>query len=307
MSSGPIGVLVMAYGTPGSREEVEPYYTRIRHGRPPTEEQLADLVRRYDAIGGISPLAERTAAQVRGIAAALDQVDPGRFDVRFGSKYTEPSIESTVASFLDDGITSIIGLTLTPHSASMGSKEYLARAEQALDGSGTFVGIEQWYDTKGFAELLGRRVADAISRLPADEQDDALVLFTAHSLPQRILEQGDPYPDQLQDSADQIAETIGLEHYEIAWQSAGRTPDPWIGPDILEVIAALPSRGISAVVICPVGFVADHLEVLYDVDIDAQELAGRCEVALTRTASLNDDPEFMAVLASAIRGATAPS
>jgi protoporphyrin/coproporphyrin ferrochelatase len=300
MSEGVIGVLVMAYGTPGSREEVEPYYTRIRHGRPPSEEQLADLIRRYDAIGGISPLAERTAAQVAGIASALDSLAPDRFDVRFGSKYTSPSIEEAVASFLDDGITTIVGITLTPHSASMGSGEYLARAEAALGEEGTLLRIEQWYDTEGFAELMARRVLDALANLPEEQQGDALVLFTAHSLPQRILESGDPYPAQLDDSAQRIAAAAGLSRFEVAWQSAGRTPEPWIGPDILDVIAGLPARDINAVVICPVGFVSDHLEVLYDVDVDAQQVAKDAGVALERTASLNDDPAFMAILARRI-------
>ncbi len=295
-----IGVLVMAYGTPGSRDEIEPYYTRIRHGRPPTPEQLADLVRRYEAIGGISPLAERTRAQVQGLDDVLEERAPGEFDVRFGSKYTEPSIEETVASFLDDGITTIVGLTLTPHSASLGSGEYLERARTALGDKGTLLAIREWYDTQGFSELLATRVLNARAKLPEDAQDDALVIFSAHSLPEKILAQGDPYPDQLQDSADRIAAVANLDRYEIAWQSAGRTPDPWIGPDILEVIGGLPERGIRAVVVCPVGFVADHLEVLYDVDVEAMGVAASSGVALTRTASLNDDKEFMNVLATKV-------
>ena len=290
----------MAYGTPGSRDEIEPYYTRIRHGRPPTPEQLADLVRRYEAIGGISPLAERTRAQVQGLDDVLEERAPGEFDVRFGSKYTEPSIEETVSSFLDDGITTIVGLTLTPHSASLGSGEYLERARTALGDKGTLLAIREWYDTQGFSELLATRVLNARAKLPENTQDDALVIFSAHSLPEKILAQGDPYPDQLQDSADRIAAVANLDRYEIAWQSAGRTPDPWIGPDILEVIGGLPERGIRAVVVCPVGFVADHLEVLYDVDVEAMAVAASSGVALTRTASLNDDKEFMNVLATKV-------
>jgi ferrochelatase len=295
-----IGVMVMAYGTPGSPEEIEPYYTRIRHGRAPTEEQLADLTRRYAAIGGISPLAERTAAQVAGLAAALERRAPGRFDVRFGSKYTEPSIETTSAAFLDDGITDVIGMTLTPHSASMGSGEYLARADAALGEGASLTRIEQWYDTEGFAALQAERVTAALGELDEDRRDGALVLFTAHSLPQRILAAGDPYPDQLADSAAQIAAPADIERFEIAWQSAGRTPEPWIGPDILDVIRELPGRGIDAVVVCPVGFVADHLEVLYDVDIEAKAVADEVGVALVRTASLNDDPAFLDVLATRV-------
>ena len=300
MNTTPIGVLVMAYGTPGSREEVEPYYTKIRHGRPPTEEQLADLVRRYDAIGGISPLAERTAAQVSGLASALDKRWPGAYEVRFGSKYTDPSIEAAIESFVADGITTVVAVTLTPHSASMGSKEYLDRAKAAMGDRGAIICIEHWYDMPGFAELMAERVRSAIDQLPDGLQEAPLVLFTAHSLPQRILEAGDPYPDQLAESGAQIAEAAHLSNYEIAWQSAGRTPDPWIGPDILEVIAELPERSVGALVICPVGFVADHLEVLFDIDIEAQQLAKTVGVALTRTASLNDDPDFLRLLAQRV-------
>ena len=295
-----VGVLVMAYGTPGSREEVEPYYTRIRHGRPPTEEQLADLVRRYDAIGGISPLAARTAAQVAGLAAELERRAPGQFDVRFGAKYTAPDIEETAARFRADGITSVIGLALTPHFASMGTGEYLARAEEALGEEISFVGIRQWYDAEGFDVLMAERVTAAIKELDPELQADALVLFTAHSLPARILENGDPYPSQLDDTAKRIAAAAGISRFEVAWQSAGRTPEPWIGPDILDVIRDLPARDISAVVICPVGFVSDHLEVLYDVDVDAKATAESAGVALTRTASLNEDPAFLSVLADRV-------
>lgn len=300
MSTPKIGVLAMAYGTPGSREEVEPYYTRIRHGRPPTDEQLADLIRRYDAIGGISPLAERTDAQVRGLALALERRAPGRFDVRFGSKYTAPSIEDAAQSFLDDRITTVIGITLTPHSATLGSGEYLVRAAQALGDEATFIPISEWYDTDGFSELMADRVREALRTFEDSERGAALVVFTAHSLPLRILDAGDPYPDQLADSADRIASLCDLSSYEIGWQSAGRTPEPWIGPDILEVVAGLPQRGVSSVVICPVGFVSDHLEVLYDVDIDAQRVAAESGVTLVRTASLNDDPAFLDVLATRV-------
>lgn len=295
-----IGVLVMAYGTPGSREEVEPYYTRIRHGRPPTQEQLDDLIRRYDAIGGISPLNELTQAQVAGIADALEALSPGTYDVRFGSKYTSPSIEETAAQFVADGIREVIGLTLTPHAASLGSAEYMARAQEALGDEVDFHPILSWYDTPGFLEILADKVKVAIHSLPEGMRDDPLVLFTAHSLPVRILEQGDTYPDQLADSARGIAELAGLARFEVAWQSAGRTPDPWLGPDILEVIAGMPARGEQAVVICPVGFVADHLEVLFDIDIDGQRVAGESGVHLVRTSSLNADPVFTKVLAQRI-------
>jgi ferrochelatase len=295
-----IGVLVMAYGTPGSREEVAPYYTRIRHGRAPTEEQLADLVRRYDAIGGISPLAQRTAAQVAGLSAALEEREPGRFKVRFGAKYTAPDIEEAAAGLVADGVHTVIGLALTPHYSSMGTGEYLARAEAALGTSARLLGISQWYGADGFAELMAERVLEALRELDAPAGEDPLVIFTAHSLPSRILESGDPYPEQLLESARLIAAAGGVERFEVAWQSAGRSPEPWLGPDILDVIAELPARGIRWAVICPVGFVADHLEVLYDIDVEATRVAQRAGVALARTSSLNDDPRFLSILADRV-------
>jgi ferrochelatase len=301
--SDTLGVLVMAYGTPASRAEVEPYYTRIRHGRAPTEEQLADLVRRYDAIGGTSPLAERTEAQVDGIAAALEELAPGRFAVRFGAKYTEPSIEAAAAELRESGVSEVVALALTPHYSSMGTGEYLARAAAALGDTVVVHPIRQWFDAEGFAELMAQRVRDALGSLGEAERDTALVLFTAHSLPARILEAGDPYPDQLAATAASIAAAADLDSFEVAWQSAGRTQEPWIGPDILEVIAELPNRGIGSVVVCPVGFVADHLEVLYDVDVEAARVAADAGVDLVRTASLNDDPAFLTLVARRVLAA----
>jgi len=297
------GVLVMAHGTPERREDVAEYYTRIRRGRPPSDEQLAELLSRYDAIGGLSPLAQRTDAQVRGIAAALDALDPGAFEVRLGTKHTAPSIEDTAASFVADGFTSVIGVVLTPHFSSMGTGEYLERASTALGERVSFTAVRQWYDAPGFDELVATRVLDTLRRLDEAERDGALVLFTAHALPLRVLEGGE-YPAQLAESARLVAERAGLERYEVAWQSAGLTPEPWIGPDVLEVIASLPARAITAVVVCPIGFVADHLEVLYDIDVLAHEKALEVGVTLQRTPSLNDDPSLMSLLAATITTAT---
>lgn len=311
-SARPTGLLVMAHGTPSAPGELEAFYTRIRRGSPPSAEQLADLRRRYDAIGGISPLARRTAAQVAGVAAALEAADPGGFVVRFGAKHTEPTIEEAARSLVAAGVGRVVGLVLTPHRASMGSDEYLARAERALGGSAgapPLVAVRQWYDAPGFAELVAVRVRAALGRLEAGARSDGrTVLFTAHSLPRRVVDEGDPYPTQVADSADAAAAAAGLRRdgvrWEVAWQSAGRTPEPWIGPDLLEVLRRLGAeRPGSGVVVCPIGFVADHLEVLYDVDIEAREAAAGAGLAFSRTESLNDDPAFCAILAGVARGA----
>jgi ferrochelatase len=297
------GVLVMAYGTPTTPSDVEAYYTRIRHGRPPTPELLADLVRRYDAIGGASPLAQRTADQVKGIAAALEREVPGEFDVRFGSKYEPPMLEATAASFRDDGFTKVVGLVLAPHSSSMSTVQYMQRAKEALGNAVDFVEIAEWYEAPGFLELIGTRVNEALATIPLDRRATTEVIFSAHSLPEKILASNDSYPDQLRDSARRAAELAGVEAWDIAWQSAGRTADPWIGPDILTVLRAKRDSGVTDVVSCPIGFVADHLEVLFDIDIEAMAGAHEIGLNLVRTASLNDDPKFTEILATVVRNA----
>ena len=310
---GALGVLLMAHGTPASSAEIEAFYTRIRRGRPPSPEQLADLVRRYDAIGGTSPLAARSAAQVAGITAALDADEPGAFLVRFGAKHTEPTIEVAARELAAAGVRRVVGLVLTPHRASMGSDEYLERAERALASTPSqppLVRVPQWYDTPGFADLLAERVRAALGDLPPT--DRTIVLFSAHSLPQRVVTAGDPYPGQVFDSAAMVAAAAGLDaagvSWKVAWQSAGRTPEPWIRPDLLQVLREIGTQGRDAgvrmaVVVCPIGFVSDHLEVLYDVDVEARAVAKSVGVELSRTLSFDADPRFCAVVADAVRAA----
>ena len=297
------GVLVMAYGTPSTREDVAAYYTRIRHGRAPKPELLADLVRRYDAIGGTSPLAQRTAAQVAALEGALEASAPGAFDVVFGSKYEPPLLEDAAAQLLARGRSRVIGLVLAPHASSMSTDQYMQRAREALGSRVGFVPIGAWWDEPGFLALIARRVMDALAQIPEERRASARVVFSAHSLPQRILQSGDTYPEQLAESARLAAERAGLSTFSLAWQSAGRTGETWLGPDILEVIAELARQGVTDVVSCPIGFVADHLEVLYDIDVDAQRVARESGVNLVRTASLNDDADFIAVLADVVRRA----
>ncbi len=296
----PIGVLVMAYGTPSSPEGIEPYYTRIRHGSAPTPAQLADLTRRYAAIGGTSPLAARTTEQVQALASALERRAPGRYDVRFGSKYEPPFIEDTAAAMRDDGLTSVVGLALAPHSSSMSTDQYMSRAREALGESVALRAVGAWWSASGFLELIARYVDDALATIPPDRRATTQVIFSAHSLPQRILDNGDTYPDQLRASAERAARLAGVDSWDVAWQSAGRTAEPWIGPDILGVLRAKRTAGLTDVVSCPIGFVADHLEVLYDIDVEAQAVAREIGLNLVRTRSLNDDPDFIAMLADVV-------
>jgi protoporphyrin/coproporphyrin ferrochelatase len=298
-----IGVLVMAYGTPTTRDDVEAYYTRIRHGRPPTPELLADLVRRYEAIGGTSPLAERTARQVARLAATLEARHPDDYVVAFGSKYEPPLLEEAARELIERGVDRVVGLVLAPHSSSMSTDQYMERARAALGEGVRFTPIGAWWDAEGFCELIGDRVRAALETIPFERRATTEVVFSAHSLPERILEAGDTYPEQLAESARRAADAAGLSRHALAWQSAGRTGDVWLGPDILVVLADLAASGITDVVSCPIGFVADHLEVLYDIDIDAQRVARELGINLVRTTSLNDDLDFIDVLAAIVEAA----
>jgi protoporphyrin/coproporphyrin ferrochelatase len=284
------GVLLMAYGTPATPSDVEAYYTHVRRGRPPTEEQLADLRRRYDAIGGTSPLLARTRAQADGLQAALGD----GWRVELGMKHAAPFIEDGVTALAAAGVEEGVALVLAPHYSALSVGEYMSRATA---GAVALTPVESWHLEPVLIELLAERVAAA----RATVDPGALVLFTAHSLPSRILESGDPYPTQLEETAAAVAAAAVATDWQVAWQSAGRTPEPWLGPDILEVIKGLDRD----VVICPCGFVSDHLEVLYDVDIEAQRVAAEVGIHLARTASLNDDPRFLAMLAGVVRRAAA--
>lgn len=313
-------LVVMAYGTPASTDEVEAYYTHIRRGRPPSPGQLADLVGRYQAIGGLSPLAERTRAQAAAIAADLDAAQPGRWRVALGNKHAAPFIEEAVAALVagssgdgsghGDGCRPgpperIVGLVLAPHWSRASVGEYHARAGDAAAALGVpYVPVGSWRSLPAWIDAQADRVRTALAGLPARTE----VLFSAHSLPERVLA-GDPYVDELLASAEAIATAaaLGRRHpWSLAWQSAGRTPEPWRGPDVTEVIRDVAASGrADGVLVCPQGFVADHLEVLYDLDVDARRAATEAGLAFARTASIDDEPAVMAGLADVVREAAA--
>ncbi|MCL6452555.1 MAG: ferrochelatase [Alicyclobacillus sp.] len=293
------GALVMAYGTPRSLDEVEAYYTHIRHGRPPTPELLQQLIARYEAIGGTSPLNEITQAEADGIQARLHALRPEVYQVYLGMKHAHPFIGDAIRQMADDGIRRAVTLVLAPHYASMSVGAYQAAAADAAAPLGVALcHIDHWYDVPAFLDLLADRVQEALQRFPAPER--VHVVFTAHSLPQRILAAGDPYPEQLRATGQAVGERLGLRDVSFGWQSAGRTPEPWLGPDILEILRSLAAAGKRDVLICPAGFVSDHLEVLYDIDIECQALARDLGMHLERTASLNADPRFLDILAAQI-------
>jgi protoporphyrin/coproporphyrin ferrochelatase len=209
-------------------------------------------------------------------------------------------LESTAESFRRDGFDTVVGLVLAPHSSSMSTDQYMSRAREALGDGVAFIEIGAWWEFPGFLEIIAQRVNEALATVPTERRDSTEVIFSAHSLPEKILANGDTYPVQLRESADRAAALAGLERWDVAWQSAGRTPDPWIGPDILTVLRDKRARGVTDVVSCPIGFVSDHLEVLFDIDIEAQGVAREVGLHLVRTASLNDDAAFMTLLGDVV-------
>jgi len=284
-----LGVLVMAYGTPRTPADIEPYYTHIRRGRPPTPELLAELTARYEALGGVSPLAQRTEAQRAAIEAAL----PTGTLVRLGQKHAAPFVEDGLATLVDEGADTIVGLVLAPHFSGFSVGQYHERAGATAAEHGVdYRRVDDWSGLDAWLDFQAAAVNDALADLP----EGSTVLFTAHSLPERVLE-GDPYPDVLATSAAAIAERAGLDGWDLAWQSAGRTPEPWRGPDILKVIDALSAPGL---LVCAQGFTSDHLEILYDLDIEAAARAAARNIAFARTRSVNADPAVMAGLAGLV-------
>jgi ferrochelatase len=295
-----VGVLVMAYGTPRSRDDLLAYYTHIRRGSPPSEEQLAELAGRYDAIGGTSPLAERTDAQRAAIADALEAREPGRYAVALGQRHAAPFIEDGAAQLVATRVTTIVGLVLAPHYAKASIGQYHQRAGEAAATLGVdYEPIDRWHLVPAFVDFLTSAVRDAAATLPPRHK----LLFTAHSLPERALVD-DPYPDELRESATAVSRALGLEPWSdwtLCWQSAGRTSDTWRGPDVNAVLRDLAGTGrADGVLVCPQGFTADGLEVLYDVDIQARQTAEDLGLAFARTRSIDADPDVMAGLAELV-------
>lgn len=294
----------MAHGVARDVDDIPRYYAHIRHGQPLSPAVQQELIARYQAIGGHSPLAEITQSLADRLEAELNRRhDAQRFRVLVGFRHSPPFIRDAVEAMGLQGVTEALGLVLAPHYSAMSVGRYMDEAEQAikdLDVPLTIDYIRQWYDQPSFIRLLAERVQTALAKIPTVERGQATVIFTAHSLPRRILETADPYPEQLQKTASLVAEVVGLERYAVSWQSAGRTPEPWLGPDLLAKLHALRDDDVPAVVVCPSGFVSDHLEVLYDLDIQAHELAVSLGMRFERTRSLNDDPAFVSALADVV-------
>lgn len=295
-----IGVLVMAYGGPNNLDEVEPYLLDVRGGRPTAPQIVAETVERYRQIGGSSPILRLTQAQASALEAELNRDGP-QFKVIVGMRHWRPYIKETLAEMSRAGIRRAVGLVMAPQYSRMSVEVYYQRAAEA----GTPVAlarIDEWHLLPGYLDALATRVRHGLEAFPPGEREAVHVLFTAHSLPQRILEWNDPYARQLAETVTGVIERTGPIPHSFAYQSAGRTPEPWLGPSAGEAIAQFAQQGTRAVLVAPVGFVCEHVEILYDIDIEMKAQAQQLGMRLERTELVNADPEMIRGLAGLVRG-----
>jgi len=302
----PIGVLVMAYGGPASLDEIPGYLADIRHGRPTPRAVVDEITENYRAIGGRSPLLDVSRRQVDVLAADLG----GDFRCYLGMRHWSPWIEEVVGEMIGDGIERAVSLVLAPHFSALSVARYQQKLADGLELYHGRIDVEHvpsYHDAPGLIEALATRVSEGISRWPDADRPSVHVVFSAHSLPERVLASGDPYGEQCLETARLVAARADLsdERWSWAYQSAGRTPEPWAGPDLGDHLEELGARGVRNVVSVPVGFVSDHVEILFDIDHKAAAVAAGSGMRLERPPALNDDPLFIGALAELVRARAA--
>lgn len=300
--NAPIGVLLMAYGGPDTLDDVAGYLADIRMGRPTPRAVVEEIADHYRQIGGSSPL---RAVSLRQLAALSARLDPAVYRCYLGMRHWSPWIEEVVGSMAEEGIIRAVGIVLAPHYSSMNTERYFQKVkigQELYRSSIEFAFVKSYHDSAPLLDALARRVVEGLGRWPSDDRAGVHVVFCAHSLPSRLIAEGDPYDSQLRETARQVALRAALapERWSWSYMSAGKSPEPWLGPDLPDHLTALAKRGMRNVVCVPVGFVADHVEVLHDVDIEARERANAVGIRLERPPSLNDDPLFIEALAGAV-------
>jgi ferrochelatase len=291
---------MMAYGGPNSLAEVEPYLMDVRGGRPTSPHVIEEVRERYRQIGGRSPILERTRAQAAALETALNRNGVQAFRVFVGMRHWHPYIPETLGDMERSGVRHAVGLVMAPHYSRMSVGAYYKRVDEA-SAPIEVARIERWHLLPGYLDALAHRVHEGLSHFPEQIRHEVLVVFTAHSLPQRILEWRDPYPDELQATVRALMQRLGNQPHEFAYQSAAMTPEPWLGPDAGEVIERLAAEGQRHILIAPVGFVSEHVEILYDIDIEYQRKAREHGVQLERIDMLNTAPEMINGLAGLVR------
>ena len=294
-------VLLMAYGSPNSLDEVGAYLKEIRGGRTATPEEVERLKERYRRVGGRTPLIDITKLQAQRLEERLrNNAIADR--VYIGMKHWYPFIKDTVEEMVRDNVKSIIGIALAPHYSKMSIGGYEDAVRKALANNQSlipFFMVKNWQQERSLIDALAKRVRSGLNKMNDPQQ--AMVLFTAHSLPKRAVVPGDAYRAQLDETSRLVAEAAGIKSWSFAFQSAGEPRDTWLGPQIREQIVDIQRRGFKEILVSPVGFVSDHLEILYDLDIEAKQLAESVGVKLDRTQSLNADPEFIDSLLATTR------
>ena len=301
-SSSAVGVLLMAYGGPDSLKDVPGYLADIRAGRPTPRTIVAEIAEHYRMIGGCSPLKGNSERQLTALTEALD---PAAWRCYLGMRHWSPWIEETVGAMTADGIRRAVGIVLAPHYSSMSTERYFQKVRLGVDlyrAPIEFTFVKSYHDSPPLIDALARRVTEGLARWPQSRRSAVHVVFCAHSLPVRLRAEGDPYEAQLLETANAVAHRANLDAGRWSWSymSAGKSPEPWMGPDLLEHLEALSSQGVTDVLCVPVGFVADHVEVLYDVDVEAQRRAAEIGIRLERPPTLGDDPGFIRALAETV-------
>lgn len=286
------GVMLLAHGTPEALDQMPEYLTLVRGGRPPSAELVEEMRHNYEAIGGRSPLTDITRAQAAALAAELG----GRVPVLFGMRNWRPFVADSLAEAAAQGIRRLVALPLAPQYSTLSVGKYRDAVEQAVPAGVSIRFVPSWHDHPGLLDAFAERVSQALAR----KASDALV-FTAHSLPVRAIREGDPYAEQVQATAAGVAARAGVSRYRQAWQSAGRTPEPWLTPTLDETLVELAAEGARSVLVAPIGFVCDHTEILFDIDVQAAAVARERGLELSRTESLNTSPAFIKALADVVR------
>lgn len=305
------GVMLMAYGSPESPDQVEAYFTHIRRGRAPSPEAVEKLRRRYEIVGGRTPLLAITNAARDALERELNATSPdGPWRVYAGMKHWHPFIGEVVPRIAADGVSELVTLPLAPHYSRISIGGYQKAVDDAvatLTRPMAIRSVSSWHLNAQFIALLAERVGQTLALWLARERPGVVTVFSAHSLPERIREWNDPYEQQLLESCHAVAALAGIDNWRFAWQSAGHTGEPWLGPDISEMLAMLYGDGVRNVLSVPLGFVSDHLEVLYDLDYEAKGRANALGMTFRRIPMPNADPAFIRALASVVADATSGS
>lgn len=293
----------MAYGTPYKESDILPYYTHIRHGRKPSDEALQDLTERYEAIGGLSPLADTTERQARALLNKLNEQSDDEYELFIGLKHIHPFIEDAVADINEAGIKEIETIVLTPHYSAFSVQTYNDRAKEEADKYGiTVKSVIDFYRDENFIDYWVEQVENTLNEIPESEHDDTAIIVSAHSLPEKLItKNNDPYPEQLQETMELIRERVNKANYHIGWQSEGNTPDPWLGPDVQDLTEELYNEHkYKHFVYLPLGFVCEHLEVLYDNDYECKVVTDKVGATYHRPPMPNTDDRFIQAMVNEI-------